>query len=97
MIYQKIENKMKKNLSRSPQNINENTWYYEENYGIHIIHYRGLSDFVEIIIPWKKLRVTMNRLNKNRTKSVPRRRRRVRVSSCLGTGYNATAKENSKC
>jgi len=65
---------MKKELSRSPQNINGNTWYYEENDGIHIIHsFNGpnLPMVVQIKIPYKKLRATMKRLNKTRPNRSP--------------------------
>lgn len=53
-----------KHLSRSPQDIDENTWYYEESDGIYIVRYvDGASDCYTI--PWGMIRKSLKRKNKN--------------------------------
>lgn len=52
-----------KHLSRKPQNINRESWYYEEPSGIEIIYQVG-NNFYHINIPWRKLRNSLKRKDK---------------------------------
>jgi hypothetical protein len=56
--------KVKAELSRDPQNLSEDTWYYEERPGICITHNIDPNDHarpIHIKIPWRKLVKSVNR------------------------------------
>lgn len=50
-------------LSRKPQMINEDCWYYEESFGIEIIHKlpERQYDNLHIKIPWRKISASVKR------------------------------------
>jgi len=50
-------------LSMSPQNIQDDTWYYEESYGLDIIHElpERPGKPLHIKIPWRKLEASVRR------------------------------------
>ncbi len=58
----------KKDLSREPQNVDEYNWYYEGSSGIEIVHKTldgyGFPKNDHIIIPWRKLKASLKRLEK---------------------------------
>ena len=52
----------KKNLSRKPQRVTPDAWYYEENDGIQLywdMPRRGPA--LVCVIPWRKLRASLHR------------------------------------
>jgi len=58
---------MKTLISLSPQNVTPELWYYEEKRGIHIVHVienEGKYLRTDQIIPWRKLKRTMHRYNR---------------------------------
>ena len=58
----------KKDLSRKPQNITKELWYYEEKGGFNIVHeIRESGRFIrtdQILISWRKILNSVKRLNK---------------------------------
>lgn len=59
----------KKGLSREPQNITEETWYYEEKRGLNVIHeIRQLGVYLRtdtILLPWRKVLNSVKRFRKS--------------------------------
>lgn len=52
-------------LSRNPQHVTDELWYYEEKKRINIVHEIRVNErFVRtdlIMIPWKKIRTSLKR------------------------------------
>lgn len=51
---------MNKNLSDLPQAISATAWYYEKEYGIHVVAEQG-EERVEFVILWEKLAASLQR------------------------------------
>jgi hypothetical protein len=58
-----------KHLSRRPQNVTPILWYYEEKGGLNIVHeIRHEGNLVrtdQIKIPWRKIRKSMERKDRD--------------------------------
>jgi len=62
---------MKKNLSRNPQNITPNFWYYEEPEGLMIVHRieNNEGEYIrtdQILIPWREILNSVKRYIKTK-------------------------------
>lgn len=59
----------------SPQNVNEDCWYYEEPKGICVVlHGETNQGCLIATIPWKMLRGSLKRKDKKSTTRKPRRK-----------------------
>lgn len=56
-------------LSNKPQNINTDTWYYEEPKGLTLIHWTtdkdGSRRAINIVIPWRMVSASLARKASN--------------------------------